>query len=241
MSFFFLLIRPPPRSTLFPYTTLFRSLRGACRTDPAHRASRAPAALSRRRGDRQRRRHLREHRSGGGPPRDQHGRRGAPEPALHGSGPGRGEGTPGRGEAAPHPSRLGTDGGLGAHLPVLLPLVHGEPRPLSSRGRGVESLELLRGEDPARSAEPEGARGGELATRAELGGRERGKGVRDGGERADAGDVLPVRAAASVEEDVSLTSPRSRSRSRSRSRKPLDSPRRHGGPVTLPPGGTLKC
>src|SRR5439155_21464420 len=25
--FFFLLIRPPPRSTLFPYTTLFRSLR----------------------------------------------------------------------------------------------------------------------------------------------------------------------------------------------------------------------
>src|SRR5436190_4646823 len=25
-SFFFLLIRPPPRSTLFPYTTLFRSL-----------------------------------------------------------------------------------------------------------------------------------------------------------------------------------------------------------------------
>src|SRR5437773_12405281 len=26
--FFFLLIRPPPRSTLFPYTTLFRSLLG---------------------------------------------------------------------------------------------------------------------------------------------------------------------------------------------------------------------
>src|SRR5438045_7771330 len=25
ISFFFLLIRPPPRSTLFPYTTLFRS------------------------------------------------------------------------------------------------------------------------------------------------------------------------------------------------------------------------
>src|SRR5437773_12527254 len=25
-SFFFLLLRPPPRSTLFPYTTLFRSL-----------------------------------------------------------------------------------------------------------------------------------------------------------------------------------------------------------------------
>src|SRR6266511_4764633 len=29
-SFFFLMIRRPPRSTLFPYTTLFRS-RGACR------------------------------------------------------------------------------------------------------------------------------------------------------------------------------------------------------------------
>src|SRR3712207_7882374 len=27
MSFFFLMIRRPPRSTLFPYTTLFRSLR----------------------------------------------------------------------------------------------------------------------------------------------------------------------------------------------------------------------
>src|SRR5207248_10705333 len=25
-SFFFLMLRPPPRSTLFPYTTLFRSL-----------------------------------------------------------------------------------------------------------------------------------------------------------------------------------------------------------------------
>src|SRR5574343_691171 len=28
--FFFLMIRRPPRSTLFPYTTLFRSLRSAC-------------------------------------------------------------------------------------------------------------------------------------------------------------------------------------------------------------------
>src|SRR5205823_14831844 len=26
LSFFFLMLRPPPRSTLFPYTTLFRSL-----------------------------------------------------------------------------------------------------------------------------------------------------------------------------------------------------------------------
>src|SRR3712207_8256472 len=29
ISFFFLMIRRPPRSTLFPYTTLFRSERGA--------------------------------------------------------------------------------------------------------------------------------------------------------------------------------------------------------------------
>src|SRR3712207_7340774 len=28
-SFFFLMIRRPPRSTLFPYTTLFRSLQGS--------------------------------------------------------------------------------------------------------------------------------------------------------------------------------------------------------------------
>src|SRR5256885_5118554 len=31
-SFFFLMIRRPPRSTLFPYTTLFRSARGGDRT-----------------------------------------------------------------------------------------------------------------------------------------------------------------------------------------------------------------
>src|SRR3712207_8221034 len=31
MYFFFLMIRRPPRSTLFPYTTLFRSLRPAGR------------------------------------------------------------------------------------------------------------------------------------------------------------------------------------------------------------------
>src|SRR6266571_8091737 len=42
--FFFLMIRRPPRSTLFPYTTLFRSRRAAPRrcgrappTHPAHR------------------------------------------------------------------------------------------------------------------------------------------------------------------------------------------------------------
>src|SRR5437660_10252645 len=49
--FFFLIIRRPPRSTLFPYTTLFRSCRsGWLRRRPArHRGSRprspAPRAL----------------------------------------------------------------------------------------------------------------------------------------------------------------------------------------------------
>src|SRR2546430_17147536 len=37
LFFFFLMIRRPPRSTLFPYTTLFRS------ADPARRPGRAPA------------------------------------------------------------------------------------------------------------------------------------------------------------------------------------------------------
>src|SRR5438270_6082790 len=32
--FFFFLLPRPPRSTLFPYTTLFRSLRGLRRVDP---------------------------------------------------------------------------------------------------------------------------------------------------------------------------------------------------------------
>src|SRR5215208_151495 len=39
--FFFLTIRRPPRSTLFPYTTLFRSRRG----DPAARGRRPPLRL----------------------------------------------------------------------------------------------------------------------------------------------------------------------------------------------------
>src|SRR4030042_3152742 len=34
LLFFFLMIRRPPRSTLFPYTTLFRSLRSACLWEP---------------------------------------------------------------------------------------------------------------------------------------------------------------------------------------------------------------
>src|SRR2546430_13056499 len=34
LSFFFLMIRRPPRSTLFPYTTLFRSRHGQAVDDP---------------------------------------------------------------------------------------------------------------------------------------------------------------------------------------------------------------
>src|SRR5256885_12892203 len=40
MSFFFLMIRRPPRSTLFPYTTLFRSV-GELRFGPADATVRA--------------------------------------------------------------------------------------------------------------------------------------------------------------------------------------------------------
>src|SRR5687768_18323522 len=38
-----LIIRRPPRSTLFPYTTLFRSVRGTETTDEEHRAKRNTA------------------------------------------------------------------------------------------------------------------------------------------------------------------------------------------------------
>src|SRR3712207_9335348 len=41
--FFFLMIRRPPRSTLFPYTTLFRSCRARLRPQPS-RASRGGSA-----------------------------------------------------------------------------------------------------------------------------------------------------------------------------------------------------
>src|SRR5438067_10388985 len=43
-SFFFLMIRRPPRSTLFPYTTLFRS-------PPPGPAPRSPVSPSRRRSN----------------------------------------------------------------------------------------------------------------------------------------------------------------------------------------------
>src|SRR6266540_6688757 len=44
--FFFLMIRPPPRSTLFPYTTLFRSPRpsGRCRVSPSSVCDHPPHA-----------------------------------------------------------------------------------------------------------------------------------------------------------------------------------------------------
>src|SRR2546422_7029905 len=43
--FFFLMIRRPPRSTLFPYTTLFRSLTGRAgrNASPPHRAAQSQA------------------------------------------------------------------------------------------------------------------------------------------------------------------------------------------------------
>src|SRR2546429_6666724 len=72
LIFFFLGIRRPPRSTLFPYTTLFRSLRGpaaAVRSGPLpfpHRRSREPAA--RARGERA---HRRGGDHGGAPPRSE--------------------------------------------------------------------------------------------------------------------------------------------------------------------------
>src|SRR5882724_12324963 len=48
LSFFFLMIRRPPRSTLFPYTTLFRSDRPRAPPEPR----RAPFCRRRARSDR---------------------------------------------------------------------------------------------------------------------------------------------------------------------------------------------
>src|SRR2546430_8782679 len=51
LFFFFLMIRRPPRSTLFPYTTLFRSRRSAlrgCRVLRRHRGSGGRGRLLRR-------------------------------------------------------------------------------------------------------------------------------------------------------------------------------------------------
>src|SRR5437764_5258603 len=46
--FFFLMIRRPPRSTLFPYTTLFRSPRQANATDSAGRHGNRPRGYASR-------------------------------------------------------------------------------------------------------------------------------------------------------------------------------------------------
>src|SRR5207248_9950324 len=46
--FFFLIIRRPPRSTLFPYTTLFRSRGDACCNSSARRQRRIRAIRKRR-------------------------------------------------------------------------------------------------------------------------------------------------------------------------------------------------
>src|SRR2546422_8933866 len=59
LFFFFLMIRRPPRSTLFPYTTLFRS----CSTAPRRRPRRMAACLSCRLTVRTRTRRSEEHTS----------------------------------------------------------------------------------------------------------------------------------------------------------------------------------
>src|SRR2546430_3754874 len=46
LSFFFLMIRRPPRSTLFPYTTLFRSVGADAAADGGDRAARRKASRS---------------------------------------------------------------------------------------------------------------------------------------------------------------------------------------------------
>src|SRR2546422_9632977 len=46
--FFFLMIRRPPRSTLFPYTTLFRSCRVTCSPVSSCPARRTPGSPRRR-------------------------------------------------------------------------------------------------------------------------------------------------------------------------------------------------
>src|SRR3712207_8153705 len=47
LSFFFLMIRRPPRSTLFPYTTLFRSAGSSAKSRPSSAAG-LPLATDRR-------------------------------------------------------------------------------------------------------------------------------------------------------------------------------------------------
>src|SRR3712207_8477129 len=67
--FFFLMIRRPPRSTLFPYTTLFRS-QALADADPVRAGCRC-----RRAGDRALSRHRRAGRLGAAPDQPEHARR----------------------------------------------------------------------------------------------------------------------------------------------------------------------
>src|SRR5437588_13132580 len=53
----------PPRPTLFPYTTLFRSRRGGCRRAPSRRRARRATAARARRASRRRRGRSEEHTS----------------------------------------------------------------------------------------------------------------------------------------------------------------------------------
>src|SRR3712207_8769797 len=54
-AFFFLMIRRPPRSTLFPYTTLFRSARTGDRSACSGKTARSATRRRGRRGPRPRR------------------------------------------------------------------------------------------------------------------------------------------------------------------------------------------
>src|SRR5438034_7029162 len=53
LHFFFLMIPRPPRSTLFPYTTLFRSQQSSAHRAPSGRRPSVPRARSRRRETRE--------------------------------------------------------------------------------------------------------------------------------------------------------------------------------------------
>src|SRR5205823_14506896 len=66
LLFFFLMIRPPPRSTLFPYTTLFRSALPQSRWS-AGGTLRSGSGSSRRRGIRRAASRTRRSRSAAGP------------------------------------------------------------------------------------------------------------------------------------------------------------------------------
>src|SRR5438105_11336435 len=61
--FFFLMIRPPPRSTLFPYTTLFRSLKGVAKAGGLEGLTPPRRPLDERAANRLRRARSEEHTS----------------------------------------------------------------------------------------------------------------------------------------------------------------------------------